>query len=102
MITLYAELVAFANDLGGYINYVFKNLESDSWDNKYILCTQYPNWDQSPLKVGDIGYLTYTEIIGGTSYYSIKDRDTKIYGYTHNRFDRFIQERETDDNKIVI
>ena len=35
-----------------------KILNQLDWDTHYILCVQFPNWDQASFNIGDIGYLT--------------------------------------------
>lgn len=92
-LVIYAKLLVTSNDIGGYINYVFKNIDFDSWENKYILCTRYPNWDSIFPKVGDIGYLSCTFIIAGNKYFNIKTQKNEIYQYDHIRFNKFIDEK---------
>jgi len=103
VLTLKAKLVEYTEDFGGYVNYIFQNLENTSWDNKYFMCVRYPNWDHRDLSIGDEGYLTMTLVEAGTEYYEPKSGERRIYNYTHNRFDKFIliQDRITD-NKIVM
>ena len=67
------------------------------------MCIRYPNWDHRDIFIGEEGYLTITLIEAGTKYYEPRSGETKVYTYTHNRFDKFIliQDRITD-NKIVM
>ena len=58
MITIYAKLLAGRRELGGYIKYVFQDLDT----KKYILCTKFPNSNSDPIKLGTIGYLKYEKI----------------------------------------
>lgn len=103
MLTIKAKLVEYVEDFGGYISYVFQNLESDRWDNKYMLCIRYPNWDHPDIPLDKEGYLTFTTIYCGEKYYEPRTGETKIYTYTHNRFDKFIliQDRITDEKIIM-
>ena len=55
--TIYAKFVAESVDFMGYTSYVFENLESTCWDNKYIMCVRFPNWNQASFNIGDTGYL---------------------------------------------
>ncbi len=103
MITLKAKLIEFSEEFGGYVNYVFENLDSNEWDKKYILCCRYPHWDNPPIALGSVGFLTFTLIEAGSNYYDVRSGENRFYCYTHNRFDKFIpiQERIVD-NKIVM
>ncbi len=103
MLTIKAKLVEYSIDFNGYITYIFQNLESTDWDNKYFMCIRYPNWDHCDISIGEEGYLTITLIEAGTKYYEPRSGETRVYTYTHNRFDKFIliQDRITD-NKIVM
>lgn len=103
MITIKAKLVELAFELGGYITYIFENLNPENWTDKYIMCVQYPNWDHVVVPLNVEGYLTFTLIEAGTKYLDFKTNESKMYTYTHNRFDKFIpiQEKSTDDKLIM-
>ncbi len=96
-IVIHAKLVAYQESTNGYINYVFWNIESDSWDNQYIMCVRYPNWDSPQINIDDEGYLSFTEIVAGTKYFNSKTNKEDVFLYNHIRFNRFIK----DKNQIV-
>lgn len=81
-VTFKGRLVAQRTDWAGYITYVFENQEPQSSDMKYIMCTQFPNWDQSYIGRGDIGFVTVRYVnagidtwFDGTQYIPYKNTD---------------------------
>ena len=50
-ITYRAQLIAKNIDFEGYITYVFQNLNNQNLDDKYIMCVQFPNWNQSNINL---------------------------------------------------
>ena len=59
--TLRVKLKAFRDD-GGYIKYVFQDLDKEA---HFILCTKFPNWDTPLIKIDDRGFLRYKESLNG-------------------------------------
>ena len=100
MLTFLTELVEKSNDSLGYITYVFKNLEFTDIYNKYIMCTQFPNWQHRILDVGEIGYLTFEERIAGDSKW-FDGNSFHPYNYTCIQFIRFIEKQKTQENKTI-
>lgn len=97
-----AKLIASNEDVNGYTTYVFKNLEPIDWLNEYIMCVKYPNWEGKLPEKNIVGYLQYTYIYAGTSYYNrLLDKEDK-YQFSHIRFDKFVPEEKEIDNTIVI
>lgn len=45
-------------DWMGYTNYVFEDLNPSGPDFKYVMCTQFPNWGQSYIAMGDRGFVS--------------------------------------------
>lgn len=86
-------------DFNGYCIYVFENLESDYWDNKYIMCVRYPNWEGNTPNINDEGFLQYTYIYAGNSYYNRLTGTNSIYEYNHVRFDKFLP-LKVDNEKL--
>lgn len=92
-VTIRVELKAISNDFGGYINYVFQNLESKSWDDKYITVIRFPHWESVFPKIGDVGYLSFKEVIAGEDMWWDKNMNQKIaYNYDNIIFLDFIKE----------
>jgi hypothetical protein len=100
-VTLYAELITKATDLGGYTTYVFKNLNSTQYEDKYIMCVQFPNWNQKTINVGDIGYVNIQYVKAGiTQWFDGEQMHT--YKYTNIVFLKFIHETTQIDQNYII
>ena len=98
MNTIYAELVACKEDLGGYVKYVFRNLDK----KEYILCTKFPNWETSPIKLFSIGYLKYKEIIAGKdTWYDPVENIFIPYRYDAEQFIDFVEERPSYESIVL-
>lgn len=95
-IVIHAELLIAQDDFNGFINYIFRNLESDNWFDKYIYCTRYPNWDWKYPEVGDKGYVVITPMHGGKTYFNVKSQAEEKIQQDHNRFEKFLEEPKTD------
>ena len=100
MTTLLAKLEVAQHE-GEYILYVFRNLESDKWDNKYILCTRYPRLEHRQLEIGEIGFVSFTLVKAGETYYNRITNKEETYNFTHIRFDKFIRKKEEEDNITI-
>lgn len=81
-VTVRGRLVAQRTDWAGYTAYVFENLEAKTQDEKYLMCTQFPNWDQSYISQGDVGFVTVRYVnagvdtwFDGTQYVPYKNTD---------------------------
>lgn len=86
-----ASLVAFKEEFGNYIVYVFRNLENLSNEDKYIMCTRLPNWQTKDINLGDIGFLSYKYITAGEdSWYNSETNEYIPYKYSNNYFINFI------------
>lgn len=101
MISIKAKINVIRQEFGGYITYIFENLESTSWTNKYILVTRYPNWEDSFPNIGDVGYITYSEIICGEEYFNTRTQKYEKYQSTHFRYDKFLIEQKIDNNYVM-
>lgn len=100
-ITIHGKLVAKFIDIGNYITYVFENLEFQHPDDKYIMCVQFPNWDQFEINIGDSGYINVRYVKEGISqWYDGSKMNT--YKYTNVIFLKFIKEPKTLDNNYII
>lgn len=64
-VTFKGKLVASKTDWMGYITYVFENLEPLEQGSKYIMCTQFPNWNQAHIDKGDEGFITVRYVHAG-------------------------------------
>lgn len=94
--TIHVKLVAFRRGCWDYVTYIFQNL--DDKDGEYISCTRFPNWTCAELKVGDVGFLKYREVIAGDSrWYDWKTNRYIPYKYSGIHFLDFIYEKPKED-----
>ena len=97
-----AELITLRNEPGGYIIYLFRNLDSNSWDTRYVMTTRFPNWDCPFLKKGDIGFLKYKEVEAGKSTWWNNNTQTNVaYKYDNVIFENFIHEKKIDSTVML-
>ena len=83
--TIHGTVVALKN--GVYTVYVFQDDESN-----YHMCTKLPNWgSEYHLNIGDSGFLTMQEFLGGEQYY---DRNTD--------FKDFIKDSNYETKDIIL
>lgn len=100
-ITLRVKLKAKNIDIGSYITYVFENLNQTDIYDKYIMCVQFPNWNQSEIFVGDVGYVNVRYVKEGVSQWYDGDK-MNVYKYTNVVFLKFIKEPEKVDKEFLI
>ena len=94
--TIHAELVTFRHGCWGYITYIFRDI--DRPDNDYISCVRFPNWDCADLRIGDVGFLKYKEVVAGDSrWYDWRDNKYVPYKYSGIHFLDFIYEKPKED-----
>ena len=100
-ITLKVKLLAFNRDIDQYVTYVFENLEATSFDNKYLMCVRFPNWNQSEIALHDVGYLNVRYVQEGISkWYDGEKMNT--YRYTNMIFLKFIKEPEKLNQDFIV
>lgn len=96
--TIRAKLLEYREDLGGYITYVFENLEENDPYEKYIMCTRFPNWDTPFPDKYDEGFLQFREVIAGQdSWYDHSSNSYIPYKYTNFHFINFIKDKPISD-----
>ena len=91
-VTYRVKFLAENVDSMGYHSYVFENLDYDSWDNHYIMCVRFPNWEQNAFNIGDIGYLNVRYVEAGIDKW-YDGEDFIFYRYTNVIFMKFILEK---------
>lgn len=92
--TVKCELLAAETDPMDYTTYVFKLVDpTDVFQIgfKYIMCTKWPNWNHRELKLGEIGYLSYSEITAGEDNW-FDGKDLIAYKYSNIQFNKFVSE----------
>lgn len=100
-ITLHVVLKAKNVDIGGYITYVFENLNQVDYNSKYLMCVQFPNWNQTEINIGDIGYVNVKYVKEGVSQWYDGEK-MQVYKYTNVVFLKFIKEPEKVNNEFLI
>lgn len=97
-----AELITLRRECGGYIMYVFRNLDSEGWETRYIMTVRFPNWNSPILKIGDVGFLKYKEVEAGKTTWWDNDTQTNVaYKYSNIIFEDFIHEKKKDSTVML-
>lgn len=87
----------------GYTTYVFQNLEEASFGKKYVMTIRFPNWECRNIDIGDIGYMTYKEVIAGKDTWYDNITDTFIpYNYTNIIFIKFVLKQDNFKKENII
>lgn len=99
-VTFRGKLIAKSTDWYGYTNYVFENLEPTDSGSKYVMCTQFPNWNQPFITLGEVGFVAVKYVkegqdtwFDGHSYIPYKNTDI--------HFLKFIAETKPAEDVIV-
>lgn len=99
MPTIKARLLDLCEDFGGYITYIFEDLDynASKSDSPYLMVTRFPNWQADMLNIGDIGFLNYEEVYAGKSeWWDALEQQFHKYKYTNIVFMKFVKERKID------
>lgn len=100
-VTYHAKLVAVYEDGMGYTNYVFERLEYNDIDFKNIMCVRFPNWNQSTIKLGDVGYVSVRYVEEGVDKWFDGEKFIP-YKYTNIVFLKFVHEKPITDGQIIL
>ena len=100
-VTLYVKLKAKYIDIGDYITYVFENLNSSNPEDQYLMCVQFPNWDQSDIEINEIGYVNVRYVTEGISQWFDGEK-MNVYKYTNIIFLKFVKEPNVVNNEVLI
>lgn len=96
------KLLAKSCETGGYITYVFQNLDHTNLLNKYYMCVQFPNWEQGTIHINEIGYLHLEDREEGIDQW-FDGSEFHKYNNTMCQFIKFIPEPiEISDNTITL
>ena len=100
-ITISAKLKAKQIDSFGYITYVFESLEFVDFKYKYIMCVQFPNWNQKEIEVQAKGYVSVRYVKEGISQWYDGEK-MNAYKNTNVVFLKFVKEPEKLNQELVI
>ena len=100
-ITLHVQLKAKYIDIGGYITYVFENLDFKNYEDQYVMCVQFPNWNQAEIKINDIGYVNVRYVKEGISQWYDGEK-MNVYKYTNVVFLKFIEEPKNVNIDFIV
>jgi hypothetical protein len=98
-ITILSRLVAKEADFE-YVVYVFEVLDAQ-FEDKYIMCTRYPNWNHRNIEIGEEGYLEFSFHRAGFDKWFDGTRMVP-YLYTGIQFLKFIEKPKEVTNKYTI
>ena len=99
--TCHVKLLAKNIDIGGYTTYVFENLDTHDWDKQYIMCVQFPNWNQEEININDTGYVNVRYVKEGISQWYDGEK-MNVYKYTNVIFLKFIHEPNKVNNDFLV
>lgn len=88
-VTYHVKLLAESNDLCGYTNYVFYNIDHTNYENEYIMCVRFPNWNQPHFDIGEEGFVTCRYVNEGVDKW-FDGKNFISYKYTNIVFLKFI------------
>ena len=100
-VTLHVKLKAKYIDIGDYITYVFENLRPHYWEYNFIMCVQFPNWNQSEISVGDVGYVSVRYVEEGVTQWYDGEK-MNVYKHTNVVFLKFVKESGKVDKEFLI
>lgn len=101
MPTIRAKLLDYSEDIGGYIVYVFIDLDYiGATPSPYVMVTRFPNWNAPMYKIGDSGFLSYKDVVAGQTDWWDGHQYHK-YKYTDSVFEKFILDRPKEGDVIL-
>lgn len=92
------KLITIRHDAGDYTVYVFKNMYPKDAEDKFIMCTRFPNWNCVELQVGDVGYVKVQKVEAGKNSWFDTDQQKLIpYNYSGIHFLDFVYDKPKED-----
>lgn len=90
-----ARLESFRRQMGGYVIYLFKNLdEKITYELEYVMTVRFPNWNTPEITIGETGYLQYKEVFAGKDeWWDSQNEQFVKYKCTNIIFLDFIKEK---------
>jgi hypothetical protein len=105
VITIKCKLIVKEKDFLDYQTLVFKSLEEGNipFGKHYIMCVRFPNWHHRDIDEGEIGFLTYNEVIAGKDgWYDSESGNIIPYNYSNLIFIKFVREVDSSKKDIII
>lgn len=105
MTIIYCKVLEVINNPLGYIDYVVESLDKSQEKiliTKYLIVTQFPNWDHRLLDKGEIGYLQYKEISPGIDKWFDGESFQDYKSFDGWQFIKFIRKSEEISNSIIV
>lgn len=100
--TVLAKLVAREEDGLGYVIMVFECLDEEvRKETKYIMTTQYPNWNHRKIEIEEVGYLNFVEIRAGIDKW-FDGKEFIPYNYNNIQFIKFVKKPIKKDKQYVL
>ena len=98
------ELVAKLEHNYGYFSYVFKYLNPEDvtrYNDNYVICTRYPNWQHAIINIGDIGYVEIEVVRAGIDTWFDGEKQVP-YRNNAARFIKFIDKPHEKSNEYSL
>ena len=99
-ITFHGKLMAKRTDWMDYTTYVFENREPLEPGLKYVMCTQFPNWNQGLISIGDTGFVSVRYVNAGMDTWFDGVRYTP-YKNTDVHFLKFIPDNKPSGDIVL-
>lgn len=100
-LTLHAKLLIACPEELGYKTLIFEDLEYKDSDLKYLTCVVFPNWNQSPIKVGDTGFLVVKYISAGVDKW-FDGKEFVPYKYSNIQFLKFTKDKQELNTELIL
>lgn len=100
----YAQLVAKETDYADYTTYVFQVLDEviiNEIKSLYVMCVQWPNWQQDKIELGDKGYLKYKEVRAGVDEW-YDGTAHNFYKYSNVIFEKFVKCEALNTKEVLL
>ena len=97
----FQDILLLWNVLDLQLLYVFENLNYKTYDTQYVMCVQFPNWNQSEIEIGDIGYVNVRYVEEGISKWYDGEK-MNVYKYTNIVFLKFVKEPEQINKDFLV
>lgn len=99
----YIRCILLTKREGDYGVYAFENVDPESKEERYIMCTRLPNWDTPDINMYQEGILSYKPVTAGIDrWFNPKDSDFYCYKYSANYFIDFVPITHIIDNGRIV